>query len=128
MSSANADKVVTSLAAAEVFARRLLAWCARNGIHGPIDWPRLLALSHEFADAEDRTPVSKMALAKALSRLHIPKSHREIRPDERGIVSSKRSDAKRKRVTFRILPGGEPRQTTPADNQLDLFHHGATKP
>lgn len=118
---ASADKPLTSLTAAEYFAHRFLDWCARVGIHGAIDWPRLYVTSLEFAEDSGMRHCSKMALAKALSNLGVPKTFRDIADHERGLVSSKRHDAKRPRVTVYILPSPHGTRLENDERQLDLF-------
>lgn len=118
--SISADAPLSLVAAAEVFARCFLVWCSSSGIHGPIDWPRLYNLSVSFAWEENRRFFSEMALAKALTRLRVPKQTRAIEPGETGLVSYKKSNARRPRVTQYVLPPLDDRAKS-TDPQTDLF-------
>ena len=118
--SISADAPLTSVAAAIIFARRFLIWCDSNDIAGPIDWPRLYNLSVSFALEENRRFFSEMALAKALTRLKVPKQTRVIEPGEIGLVSYRKSKARRPRVTqYILLPLDDRANSMPP--QTDLF-------
>ena len=112
---------VSSLISAVVFAQRFIKWCASNDIHGPIEWPRIYVLSLEFAEYQNLRPATKMALSKSLTRLGIPKSIREIADHECGLVSKKRSDAVRSRVTVYTLPAFDVRACVDDNVRRDLF-------
>ncbi len=112
---------VSSLTSAVVFAQRFLEWCASNNIHGPIELPRIYVLSLEFAEYKNLRPATKMALSKSLSGLGIPKSMRQIADHERGLVSKKRSEAVRSRITVYTLPAVDVRARVDYNDQQDLF-------
>ena len=57
------ERPMNSLAAAEQFAVDFLTWCSSVGEIGRKDWPKVVALSQEFAEALRVRPVSRMALA-----------------------------------------------------------------
>jgi len=112
----------SSLPATVIFAERFLAWCASAGYRGEIDWPRLCALACEFAEFDGLRLPTEMALSKALSSFNLPKSTRLVTDDETGVVSAKRSTAKRKRVTTYSLPNKrESSLVTATSAQLELF-------
>jgi hypothetical protein len=117
----NVGKPLSSLSAALPFARRLLIWLDNVGINGEIDWPKLVTLSHEFAEFSGLRPISERALARALSQLGVPKTVRNISAHEKGIVSLRKSKAKRPRVRVYILGKDSDPCSSTAEPRLDLF-------
>ena len=118
---ASADLPLSSLAAAESFVRRFLDWCASVGVQGEVDLPRLQVLAYEFSEIKGIRPITNMAFSKALSRLQVPKRMRVIADHEKGLVSARRRDAKRPRITVYNL--SRPRGAVACDLgfQSDLF-------
>lgn len=78
--------------------------------------PRLFVISQDFAVSQELRPISRMALAKALSQLKVPKFTQDIEDHEKGIISKRKRDAKRPRVTVYMLTVPEVE-----DVQFDLF-------
>lgn len=94
---------------AHVFVAAFLQWCRTTGVTGWVDRPKVMALAHECAEAEQLTPPSSMRLFKAMARARVRHTTRELTPGDLAYALKHAAGVRRPRVKCYEL--GEPRSS-----------------